>query len=49
MPRKPDKMPLLAEESSETHAVITVGDERSTVAGKADREEANKPLYLKRV
>ncbi len=49
MPKTPDKTQQLMNESPEPHAVITVGNEKSTALEKKDREEANKPLYLRRV
>ena len=40
----------LTAENSESHAVITVGDNRAAVElEKAGRDDAGKPLYLKRV
>ena len=40
----------LTAENSESHAVITVGDSRAAVElEKAGRDDAGKPLYLKRV
>jgi hypothetical protein len=48
--KKQNKTTLrLTDENSEAHPVITVGDNRAVKPEKAGRDDAGKPLYLKRV
>ena len=39
----------LTDEELESQVVITMGDNRAIELEKASRDDANKPLYLKRV
>ncbi len=48
MPKEPDKKPRLVEETALPLAVITIGNKGPGESEK-EREEAKKPLYLKRV
>lgn len=48
--KKQNKTTLqLTDENSETHAVITVGNSREVEPEKASRDDAGKPLYLRRI
>ena len=50
VPKKQNEATLrLTDDHSESHVVITIGNSRAIEPEKTSRDDAAKPLYLKRV